>query len=76
MQFKAKWNHGECRCECKELDDWSFCKNDYMWNPSMCDCECNKICKIDEYLDIKNYSCEKYLIGKLILEFEDEMIKK
>ena len=23
---KQKWNHNECRCECKELDDWGFCK--------------------------------------------------
>ena len=32
----------------------------------MCDCEYNKACKIDEYLDIKNCSCEKRLIGKLV----------
>ena len=44
-----------------------------MWNPSTCDCECNKACKIDEYLDIKNCSCEKCLIGKLLLECEDEI---
>ena len=35
---KQKWNHNECRCECKELDDWGSCKNDYMWNPSTCVC--------------------------------------
>ena len=51
---EQKWNHNECRCECKELDDWDFCKNDYMWNPSRRNCECNKACKSDEYLDIKN----------------------
>ena len=45
-----------------------------MWNPSTCDCECNKACKIDEYLDIKNCSCEKNLIGKLLLECEDEIL--
>ena len=38
--------------ECKELDDWSSCKNDYMWNPSRCDYKCNKACKIFEFLDI------------------------
>ena len=27
---KQKWNHNECRCECKELDDWGSCKNDSM----------------------------------------------
>ena len=36
---KQKWNHNECRCECKELDDWRSCKDDYMWNSSTCDCE-------------------------------------
>ena len=23
---KQKWNHDECWCECKELDDWGFVK--------------------------------------------------
>ena len=27
---KQKWNHDECWCECKELDDWSSCKDDYL----------------------------------------------
>ena len=45
-----------------------------MWNPSTCNCECNKACKIDEYLDITICSCEKRLIGKLILECEDEIL--
>ena len=48
-----KWNHNECWCECKKLDDWGPCKNDYMRNPRTCDCECNKACKIDEYLNVK-----------------------
>ena len=39
-----------------------------MWNPSMCNSECNKACKIYEYSDTKNCSCEKRLIGKLALE--------
>ena len=71
---KQKWNHNEFRCECKKLDDWGPCKNHYMWNPSTSDCKCNKACKIDEYLDIKNCSCESLLIGKLILECEDEIL--
>ena len=50
------------------------CKNGYMWNPSTYDCECNKACKIDEYLDIKNCSCEKHVIGKLVLEYEDKIL--
>ena len=74
MYFKEKWNHDECRCDCKELDDWCFCKNDYMWNPSARDCECNKACKIDEYLDNKNFLCEKRLISKLVLVCEDEIL--
>ena len=40
----------------------------------MRDCKCNKVCKIDEYLDTKNCSCEKCLIGKLVLECEDEIL--
>ena len=58
-----KWNHNECRCECKEFDDWGLYKKGYMWNPSTCDYECNKACKIDEHVDIKNYSSEKPLIN-------------
>ena len=45
-----------------------------MWNPSRCDSKCIKASKIDEYLDIKNCSCKKPLIGKLALECEDEML--
>ena len=48
----------------KELDNWSSCEQDYMWNLSTCDCECNKAWKINEYLDVGNYFCEKRLIGK------------
>ena len=61
-----KWNHKECWCECKELDEWNSCKDEYMWNPSACDCECNKARKIDEYLNIKNCSWEKCLFGNLV----------
>ena len=53
-------------CECKELDDCSFCIGDYIWNPSMSNCECNKACKTDEYLDTKNCSCKKCLFGRLV----------
>ena len=45
-----------------------------MWNLSICGCECNKACKIDEYLVIKNCSCEKRLIEKLLLEYEDKIL--
>ena len=46
-------------CECKELDDLSSCKDDYMWKPSTYDFEYNKACKIDEHLDIQNCSFKK-----------------
>ena len=45
-----------------------------MWDPITCDCECSKACIIDEYLDIKNCSCEKRLFGKLVLAREDEIL--
>ena len=45
-----------------------------MWNLSTSDCKFNKACKIDEYLDIKNWSCEERLTGKLVLECEDEIL--
>ena len=66
---KQKWNHDERQYECKESDDWSSCKDDYIWNPSPCDCESNKACKMDKYLDIKNCS-----IDKLVLACEDEIL--
>ena len=71
---KQKWNHAECRCECKELDNWGSCKDDYMCNPNTYDCEYNKACKINEYLDIRNCSYEKRLFGKLVLAWEDEIL--
>ena len=48
----------------KKLDDWISCKDDYMWNPNTCDSDSNEVCKIEEYLDIKNCSCKKHLFGK------------
>ena len=50
IQKQKKRNHNKYRFECKELDDWSSCKSNYMWNPSTCGCKCNKAYKIDEYL--------------------------
>ena len=43
-----------------------------MRNPSTC--VCSNACKIDEYLDTENCSFEKRLIGKLALEYEDEIL--
>ena len=71
---KQKWIYNKYWCECKELDDWDFCQKGYIWNPSTCDWECNKACKVDEYLDTKNCSFEKCLIGELDLECEDEIL--
>ena len=45
-----------------------------MLNLSTCNCECDKACKIDEYFDIKNFSCEKRLFGKLVIACEDEIL--
>ena len=45
-----------------------------MWDHSTCYCECNKACKIDECLGTNNCSCKKRLFGKLVLEYEDEIL--
>ena len=76
MQFKTKQNHEECQAECKDLDDQSSCKNDYMQSSSTCDCRFNKSCKIDKYLDNKNCSWKKRLFGKLVLVCKDEILYK
>ena len=44
----------ECKCECKELDNWGPCKDNYVWNPSRCEFQRNKVSKTDKYSDIKN----------------------
>ena len=44
---KLNWNHDECLCEHKQLNDWNSCKTGYMQNPCKCDCECNQVCEID-----------------------------
>ena len=33
----------------------------------MYDSECDEACEMDEYLGIKNCSCEKRLFGKLVI---------
>ena len=73
IQSKNGVMNNEYRCECKELNDWSSCKDDYMWNPGTCDCECNKVCKVDQYLHMKKCSWEK-CIGKLVLACEDKIL--
>lgn len=40
----------------------------------MCDCECDKVCKIDDYLHLKNCWYEKGIIGKLVLTCKDEIL--
>ena len=71
---KQKWNHNECQCEYKEIDNLDFCESDYMWKPSTYDCGCNKACKTDECLYIKYFSCERRLISKLVMECENEIL--
>ena len=71
---KQKWNHVDCQYQCKELDDWGSCKNGYIWHFSTCDCECNKVCQIDKHWDIRNCSCKTRLIGKLVLQRENEIL--
>ena len=70
---KEKWDHHECRCESKKLDDWSSCKDAYMWNHITCNFECNKACKTVKCLDNKNFSSEKCLLANLILTDKYEM---
>ena len=31
---KQKWNHDKRRYTCKKLDDYDYCKDDYILNPS------------------------------------------
>ena len=71
---KQRWNHDECWCKCKELNDWCSCKDDYIWNPNTCDYECKKAHKVNEYVVFKNCSCEKCLFDKLVLAYEDEIL--
>ena len=40
----------------------------------MYDSECDEACEMDEYLGIKNRSCEKPLFGKLVIACEDEIL--
>ena len=71
-----KYNHDEFQCDCKELNGWGSCIDDYIWNSSTGNFECSSACKIDGYLDMfrKNYSCEKRLFDKLVLMCEDEIL--
>ena len=45
-----------------------------MWHPSTCDCKCNMACKIDEYLDNKDFSSKTRLISKLILTLNISLV--
>ena len=69
-----KWNHDECWCDCKKIDDWGSHEKGCVWNPRTCDCKRIKICKINKYLDTKNCSCKKCLIVKLVLACENEIL--
>ena len=53
---------------------WGSCIDDYVWNSSTCNSDSNIACKIDEYLDIENCLHEKYLLDKLVLAREEEIL--
>ena len=40
-----------------------------------CDCGCNEACKIGEYLDTENCSCEKRLCNNFVLTCKDKILK-
>ena len=72
---KEKWNHDDCQCGRKELNNWSLCKCDYLWNPNAFDCEySNKTCKDEEYLNIKIGLCKERLSGELVLACKDDIL--
>ena len=64
---EKKWNHDECRCGCKELDDWDSCEKGYMCNTSTCDLNIIKHVKLTNIWILK-------IIGKLALEYENEIL--
>ena len=43
-------------------------------NPSTCHCECNKVFKFDEYLKMKNCSCENVCEDEKLSTTETEKI--
>ena len=49
-------------------------KKKYVCNPSTCGYDCDKACKISEYLDIKNWSCKKHVLDKLVLACEYDIL--
>ena len=73
---KQKWNHDKRQYTCKKLDDYDYCKDDYILNPSTQDYECNKACKIDKYSDFKNYLCQTCICGTLVITCKDEILNR
>ena len=47
-----------------------------MLNPSRWNCEYNNACKIQEDLDTNNCSCKRFLVSKLPLECEVEILNR
>ena len=45
-----------------------------MQNPSTCDCNITRHVKLTNIWEIKTCSCKNRLIGKLVLEYEDEIL--
>ena len=61
MKKRFLIQHESCECKCR-------------LNINKYECEYNKTYKNNESLDIKNCCCEKFLIGKSVLECEDEKL--
>ena len=76
---KQQWSHDECRRECKKLDNWKKLDEWVLVKMILYGIVVRvivsiKSCKIDEYSGIKNCSCKKLLIGKLVLVCEGEIL--
>ena len=71
---KQKFNCDDYRGDWKEFDDLGSCKKGYIWALSTYDCEWNEACEIDQYLENWKCLCGKLLIGKRLIEYEDETL--
>ena len=76
---KQQWSHDECRRECKKLDNWKKLDEWVLVKMILYGIVVRvivsiKSCKIDKYSGIKNCSCKKLLIGKLVLVCEGEIL--
>ena len=72
-RFKQRWDDDKCMCEFEKLIDKAVCDKGFIWNPSNCECECYKSCDFSDYLDSKNYKCQKRLADKLAEEITENI---